>query len=129
MRRAVPRDPVEFAKELGFVCDPWQEEFLRSDAPRVLLNCSRQYGKSTTTAILALHTALVRPGALVLILSPSERQSVELFAKVSGFYRQLGYAPSPDSNRKTGMELANRSRIEALPGTSDKTVRGFSGVD
>ncbi len=26
------------------------------------------------------------------------------------------------------MELANRSRIEALPGT-EKTVRGFSGVD
>jgi len=33
-----------------------------------------------------------------------------------------------DSYRKLGMELANGSRIEALPGT-EKTVRGFSGVD
>jgi hypothetical protein len=33
-----------------------------------------------------------------------------------------------DSHRKMGMELANRSRIDALPGT-ERTVRGLSGAD
>jgi hypothetical protein len=44
-------------------CDPWQRALLRSDAQRVLLNIARQLGKFTTTAVLALHRALYRPGA------------------------------------------------------------------
>jgi hypothetical protein len=114
---------------LGMEPDPWQAEFLNSEAPRILMNCSRQSGKSTVSAIRALHEALIKPGALVLILAPAERQAQELFSKVSAFYRQLGHAPTPDSDRKSGMTLANGSRIEALPGSSDRTIRGYSGVD
>jgi phage FluMu gp28-like protein len=94
----------------------------------VLLNCARQTGKSTTAGVLALHKALVAPGALVLILAPAERQAKELFTKVAEAYRALGHAIPADSYRKMGMELSNGSRIEALPGT-EKTIRGFSGVD
>jgi hypothetical protein len=43
-------DRVAFAKKLGIVPDQWQEDFLRSSADRVLLNCSRQSGKSTMSA-------------------------------------------------------------------------------
>jgi phage FluMu gp28-like protein len=113
---------------VGIDPDPWQANFLGSPSLRVLMNCSRQSGKSTTAAIRALHEALVQPGALVLILAPSERQAQELFAKVARFYRQLGHAPTPESDRKTGVALANGSRIEALPGSSERTVRGYSGV-
>jgi phage FluMu gp28-like protein len=128
-RRTVPPDRVEFAaRQLGIEPDDWQAFFLTSDATRVLMNCSRQSGKSTVVAIRALHEALTKPGSLTLILAPAERQAQELFSKVAGFYRQLGHAPHPDSDRKTGMALANGSRIEALPGSSDRTVRGFSGV-
>jgi phage FluMu gp28-like protein len=127
--RAVSADRVEFAaRQLGIEPDDWQCEFLSSDSPRILLNCSRQSGKSTMAAIRALHEALTKPGSLVLILAPAERQARECFAKAASFYRSLGHAPSPDSDRRMGMELANGSRIEALPGT-EKTVRGFSGVD
>jgi phage FluMu gp28-like protein len=129
--RAVPPDRVEFAaRQLGIEPDDWQADFLSSDATRVLMNCSRQSGKSTVAAIRALHEALNVPGSLTLILAPAERQAQELFSKVAGFYRQLGHASYavPDSDRKTGMALANGSRIEALPGSSDRTVRGFSGV-
>lgn len=101
---------------------------MRSDAPRVLLNCSRQAGKSTTTAIKSLHKAVYEPGSLTLVLGPAERQAKEFFGKVSDFYRGLGHEVEADSDRKLGMILANGSRIEALPG-SEKTVRGFSGVD
>src|SRR5215469_10416403 len=55
-------DPVGFAEDrLDFRPDPWQAQLLRSTAPWILLNCCRQSGKSTTTAILALHTALYDP--------------------------------------------------------------------
>jgi hypothetical protein len=124
----VTENRLEFARSLGIVPDRWQEQLLGSEAPRILLNCSRQSGKSTMASILALHKALVAPGSLILILAPAERQAKELFTKVAAFYGLLGHPITADSYRKLGMHLTNGSRIEALPGT-EKTVRGFSGVD
>ena len=51
-------DRVSFASSLGLDPDPWQERLLRSTSPRVLLNCSRQSGKSTMSGMIALHRAL-----------------------------------------------------------------------
>ncbi len=123
-------DPVAFAESLGIVPDPWQADLLRSEADRVLLNCSRQSGKTSMSAILALHRALYHPGSLVLCLAPALRQSQELFSKIAGFYSKLGEKVPAGfaTERKLGMQLTNGSRIEALPG-SEKTIRGFSGVD
>ena len=127
-RLAVPRDRLEFANALRIVPDPWQRELLQSEAPRVLLNCARQSGKSTMAGVVVLHKSLVAPGSLILILAPAERQAKELFSKVAEAYHALGHVIPAESYRKLGMELTNGSRIEALPGT-EKTVRGFSGVD
>ena len=124
----VPEDRLEFASSIGIVPDSWQERLLCSEAPRVLLNCARQSGKSTMAAILALHQALSSPSSLVLVLAPAERQAKELFSKAAEAYRTLGHIIPADSYRKLGMELTNGSRIEALPGT-EKPIRGFSGVD
>ena len=118
---------VEFARSLGVEPDPWQERLLRSSSNRVILNCSRQSGKSTMSALIALHKALYEDEALVLILAPAERQAKELFGKVARFYSGLGHPVAADSYRKLGVQLTNGSRIEALPGT-EKTIRGFSGV-
>lgn len=120
-------DRVAFAEKLGIVPDGWQEDFLRSSADRVLLNCSRQSGKSTMSAMIALHRALYHPGSLVLCLAPALRQSQELFGKVAGFYRDLGRPVAPQGERKLSLELENGSRIITLPG-SQKTIRGFSGA-
>jgi hypothetical protein len=120
-------DRVAFAQALGFDPDPWQEDLLGSSSDRVLLNCSRQSGKSTISAIIALHRALYHPGSLVLALAPALRQSQELFGKVAGFYRDLGRPVAPQGERKLSLELENGSRIITLPG-SEKTIRGFSGV-
>ena len=68
-------DPATFAASLGIVPDPWQAAVLRSPAKRTLLLCSRQSGKSTTTAVLALHRAVYRANSLILLVSPSLRQS------------------------------------------------------
>jgi hypothetical protein len=124
----IPTDRVEFARAVGIVPDPWQEQLLRSEADRTLLNCCRQSGKSTMAGLLALHRALYHPGSLVLCLAPALRQSQELFGKIAGFYRDLGRPVAADAEQRLGLELANGSRIAALPG-SERTVRGFSGVD
>jgi Terminase large subunit, T4likevirus-type, N-terminal len=120
-------DRVSFAKRLGLEPDPWQKDLLGSKSDRVLLNCCRQSGKSTMTAIIALHRALYHPGSLILCLAPALRQSQELFGKVLGFYRDLGRPVLPQAERKLSLELENGSRIVTLPG-SEKTVRGFSGA-
>jgi hypothetical protein len=93
----------------------------------VLLNVARQAGKSSIAAIIGLHRALTAPGSLVLCLAPALRQSQELFGKVAGYYRHLGRPVPADAEQRLGLELANGSRIAALPG-SERTVRGFSGV-
>jgi Terminase large subunit, T4likevirus-type, N-terminal len=120
-------DRVAFTEKLGIVPDEWQEDFLRSSADRVLLNCSRQSGKSTMSAVIALHRALYHPGSLVLCLAPALRQSQELFGKIANFYRDLGRPVAPQGERKLSLELENDSRIITLPG-SEKTIRGFSGA-
>jgi Terminase large subunit, T4likevirus-type, N-terminal len=120
-------DRVAFARRLGVDPDQWQEGLLRSSSDRVLLNCSRQSGKSTMSAVIALHRALYHPGSLVLCLAPALRQSQELFGKVANFYRDLGRPVAPQGERKLSLELENGSRIITLPG-SEKTIRGFSGV-
>jgi hypothetical protein len=107
--------------------DPWQAEVLRSTSKRILLNCSRQSGKSTVTAILALHTAIFHPGSLILCLSPTLRQSGELFHTVSDFYHQLDGIDPPESESVLRLELTNRSRIVSLPGNG-QNVRGYAGV-
>jgi hypothetical protein len=121
-------DRVAFAESLGIICDPWQRDLLRSSSDRILLNCSRQSGKSTMAAIIALHRALYHPSSLVLCLAPALRQSQELFAKVMGFYRDLGRPVGAKTEQRLSVELVNGSRVVTLPGT-EKTVRGFSGVD
>jgi hypothetical protein len=118
-------DPASFAEDrLGFYPDPWQRRLLRSTALWVLLNCSRQSGKSTSTAIVALHQAVYDPG-LVLCVSPSLRQSRELFSKILGFLKNLEPVEPLLEDNKSSCELANGSRIVSLPGDPD-TVRGYS---
>ena len=122
-------DPARFARDaLGFAPDDWQREVLQSDARRMLLNCSRQSGKSTTAAALALHRAIYYPGSLILLVSPSLRQSGELFRKVVGHLKALAHEPRLSEENRQSLALANVSRIVSLPG-SEATVRGFSGAD
>jgi hypothetical protein len=114
-------------EKLGLDLDDWQRDLLSSSSERVLLNCSRQSGKSTMSAVIALHRALYSPGSLVLCLAPALRQSQELFGKIAGFYRDLDRPVAADVEKKLSLELENGSRIITLPG-SEKTIRGFSGA-
>jgi len=121
---------VLLARRAGIEPDAWQAGVLRSTERQVALLCSRQAGKSTVTSLLALHEALHRAGALVLLLSPSLRQSQELFLKVKGAYAALsGEQIHAREESALRMHFSNDARIVALPGSKEATIRGFSGVD
>jgi hypothetical protein len=124
---AAALDPVVFAHRAGITPDPWQADVLRSVDSRMLLNCSRQSGKTMTTALLGLHTALYQPESLVLILSPSLRQSAEFFRTLSHLYVQTGATVPSTAETLLRLELANGSRVVSLPAT-EQTVRGYAGV-
>jgi hypothetical protein len=119
-------DPVQLAVDVGITPDPWQAELLRQQPKRALLNCSRQSGKSTVTALLALHTAIYKAGSLTIIVSPSQRQSAELFRTVMSFRAKLDDVQLVAESALRA-EFANGSRVLALPGT-EKTVRGYAGA-
>src|SRR5215212_1801434 len=120
-------DPVRFAESIGMHPDPWQAEMLRSRSPRLLLNCCRQSGKSSAVGVLALWRALCFSNSLVLCLSPSLRQSSELFNKVATYSADLGKPISTKEEQKLSIRFENRSRVVALP-SNEATVRGFSKV-
>jgi hypothetical protein len=120
-------DPLHFAqRSLGFVPDAWQEKVLSWTGRQLLLNCCRQSGKSTTTAILALHRALYFAKSLILLVSPTLRQSSELFKKVVDFLNLLAVRPQLTEDNKLSLQMANGSRIVSLP-AKESNVRGFSG--
>lgn len=122
-------DPVVFAeKVLGITPDPWQSQALRYQGKRLILNCARQSGKSLTASIKALHMAIYKPESLVLLLSPSLRQSSELFRVVSDLTRTIEPPPKRIEDNRLSMTLDNKSRIVSLP-SKEETVRGYSGVD
>jgi Terminase large subunit, T4likevirus-type, N-terminal len=120
-------DPCIMANDCGIVPDPWQAALLQSTAHRVLLLCSRQSGKSTVSCLLALWVAIFEAPALIIVVSPSQRQSAETLRTIMQFHAKLDGAPALIGESVLKAELANGSRILALPGV-ERTVRGLAGV-
>src|SRR3982751_6057411 len=119
---------VEFARErLGFDPDPVQERVLRTESRRVLLNCTRQWGKSVIAAVKAGHRAYTIPKSLVLVAGPAERQSGFIVTYVEGFIARLGIKKRGDGKNALSILLPNESRIVGLPGRPE-TIRGFSNI-
>jgi len=121
-------DPVLLARGCSIEPDPWQAELLTQRPTRSLLLCARQTGKSTITALMAIWVALYEAPALVLLVSPSQRQSGELFRTVMQFHSNLEGAPPLTAESALRAEFSNGSRILALPG-SERTVRGYAAAD
>jgi len=122
-------DPVLWAREvLGYHPDPWQADLLRSRSRKIILNCSRQSGKSTTCAALGLHESIYRRPSFGLVIAPSQDQSAELMMKFDEF---RGAVELPSDYLSTATKLAvkfsNGNRFVARPG-SEKTARSFSAV-
>jgi hypothetical protein len=125
---AAALDPAFWAARVtGWTLDAWQASVLRATAPQSLLNCSRQSGKTGIAACAAVHTALYAAPALVLVLSPSLRQSQEAFRKCLDVYRAVATTVPAEAESSLRLELTNGSRIVSLPG-AEQSVRGYSAV-
>src|SRR5262245_28746149 len=120
-------DPCVLARDCGVEPDEWQAALLRDMPRRALLCCSRQSEKSLITALMALWSALYEAPALIVIASPSMRQSAEMLRTLTGLHSKLSGAPDPIGESVLKLELANGSRILSVPG-SEKTIRGLSKV-
>lgn len=125
----VPVDTVLTALDLmraaGLDPDPWQQNVVATAGDQLLL-CHRQSGKSTVAAAIAHADACATPDTLVLLVSPSLRQSGELFRKVKTFYQHTRPLPLL-RDTELSLEFSNRSRIISLPGT-EETIVGYSSV-
>ncbi len=127
--RELPSDMAGILAAVGFVPDAEQALLLHTREKRVILNCTRQWGKSSVTALKAVATALGTAGATVIAMSPSGRQSGEFLRKVAEFLLKLGFRNlQSDGVNRMSLELPNGSRVIALPGV-EATMRGFSAVD
>ena len=120
-------DPCLLAKDCGIDPDPVQAKLLTSTSRKVLVNACRQFGKSSVTGLVALHEALYHAPAMIILISPSQQQSQEIYRKVHGYWERLPGAPAADQELLTRMQLSNGSRIISLPG-SERTVRGYSAA-
>jgi Terminase large subunit, T4likevirus-type, N-terminal len=121
-RQAEAADPVLFAQRVGLIPDAWQCDLLRSKARQILVCAARQTGKSTACALMAAHCAIYKAG-LVLLISPSMRQSNEIYKKTREFLRAADVEVIEESQLR--LTLENGARVLCLPGTGE-TVRGFS---
>ncbi len=116
--------PYFARSRFGFYCDDRQFEIFRRCSRRTLLNCSRQSGKSTVTAVKAVHCAYWRNAVTILVTAPTKQQTREFLRKVRTFATLLGTARRGD---KYCVEFANGSRIVGVAADED-SIRGFSAV-
>ena len=117
-------DPARLLMATGLEPDPFQEKICRSEQDTLVLVC-RQGGKSTAAGCAAAHRALYMPGSTILIVAPTQRQSILVLSKADPFLRAVVSGVAPKSSSETRLELANGSRVIALPSDPD-TIRGYS---
>ena len=118
-------DPALWAKEvLGISPRTWQQEFLRVALGQdVLVLAARQIGKTTAAALAIAHTAIFKPDSVSVVACRAQRQSAELLRKVREMVLKAGAKLTSDN--VYGLELANGSRVLALPG-SEESIRGLT---
>jgi len=113
--------------------DPWQRQVLLTKDRYMILNCSRQSGKSSILMLKAFQKALTTPNALILIIA-EQRQSNEDLRKIDELvkaydsYLRRRYEGrlvlSLLKDNVTSKEFENNARIVALPG--NEKIRGYS---
>lgn len=127
MLHRIVSDPVAWSiNTVKLTPDEWQAEVLTDSSRFITMVCARQVGKSTVVGVKVTHLAMTKPGALILVIAPSLRQSKELMSTIKAMLRLAGAELTKDN--ETEVALTNGSRIVALPG-SENTVRGFASVD
>ena len=118
-------DPSLLMQDAGLQPDPWQTEFLRSKELLNLILCSRQAGKTTCCAVLALTEAMTVANATVVVIAPIEPQASEFIRKAMTIYNRIGRPMVLKREAVNTIEFINNSRIIALPG-KERSVHSYT---
>ena len=123
--RALALNAELFARVmLGWIPDPKQAAVLLTGARTVVMNCSRQWGKTMVAATKMLHLALTRPGSVCVIVAENLGQTDEVFLKIDEFLARLGI-PAERGTGKVARVLPNGSRILGIA-AREAGVRGYT---
>lgn len=109
--------------------DPWQSELLSQMVTKrenIILNCSSQCGKTETASLGVYLSACL--GMYVIIITPSDRQSVEFHDRVRNHHNRLRLIDDIEDPNKHTLLLKGGGKVVALPNSPDK-IRGISAVD
>ena len=110
---------------------PFQELIMEEyDYPRRIVKKSRQTGCSTTYALIALVKAVLL-GRDVLVVSPSERQSIHFMTYIKKFLvtlKQLIPELIVDKDNSTELSFSSGGTIKSLP-NQPNTIRGMACSD
>ena len=109
---------------LGIPPHDWQKTFLLApQGASIAVLTARQVGKTTAAAVGMAHSAVFMPGSLSVVACPTQNQSAEALRKVRDMVLMAGAELTTEN--KYSLELANRSRVLALPGT-EESIRGLT---
>jgi len=119
--------PVVYAERiLGVKPFPYQARLLEDKSKRIVACMGRQTGKTTIIAIRAIFFADTNPNVTVLITSPSLRQSMIMFDRITAFVYSTTYLRNKVvRTTRTLIQFENGSRIIGLP-CSENLLRGYT---
>jgi hypothetical protein len=118
-------DPTYPIRSMGLTPDPWQAVYLRDKYPRKAMLCCRRAGKSFVSAVDTSTHCLTIPDSLVMVFSPTLRQSIEYARYVRRFVKAMGHPVKIERQNLTVVEWANGSRMMSLPDNQEGVV-GFT---
>ena len=119
----------EWAKTaLNFHPESKQAEVLDTPAKYLILCCNRQWGKTTTIAIKALHHALTTPDQTIVILSRTKHQAAILINRATVFTRRLNIRLRRVMGFPYSIQLPNGGSIIAVAHNGDTSVGNSANV-
>lgn len=124
-------DPVQWLqKNADWKAWPYEAEIIRNHAMRLrVIRKSRQIGISTTIAFESLWKACTIPNRLILIVSPSDRQSKIIMDKIeSAIQAKPELRGLVVRQNLSELVLGNGSQIVSLPNNPDR-IRGYAAHD
>ncbi len=125
------KDIVDFIEGFfNFWPHKYQADFLQKclEEKRIAALWSRQTGKSTAIAYYCTYKILTQPNYKIMIVSPTQRQSGELYEKMRSIItRSNVFSKFVTKSTQTEIQVANGSRVISLPsGPEGASIRGFT---
>ena len=130
---ALPLGALEFFRtRLKFTLDEMQAAVVvagvEGGGGDIILNCCRQWGKTTVVAGMLVYKAWTLPETTYLVCGPATRQAAELIRKARAFVDRLGIKARGDGIHEHAIQFPNGSRIIAIP-CKQSSARGYSAVN